>query len=124
VELTLFQPLYLDDIGAWRILQRSNRGIEVAMLLLQARKLLAQLAFFLFGHRRPGYAGVGHVIAPGRVPRKSFSSIAFWLMADKPEHSNTQWGIFDGPEKEYCRYGFGREGVRSHLTQGEMPHGD
>jgi hypothetical protein len=33
-------------------LQRSNRGVEVAMLLLQARQLLPEFVFFLFGHRR------------------------------------------------------------------------
>ena len=34
------------------ILQCNNRGVEVAMLLLQARQLLPELVFFLFGHRR------------------------------------------------------------------------
>jgi hypothetical protein len=35
-------------------LQRRNRGVEVAMLLLQARKLRPKLAFFLWCHRRLG----------------------------------------------------------------------
>jgi hypothetical protein len=50
-ELALFQALDLQKIGAWRVLQSGDRDIEVAVLLLQARQLLPQLAFFLFGHR-------------------------------------------------------------------------
>ena len=38
------------------ILQRRDRGIEVAMLLLQARQLRPKLAFFLFRHFRLGGA--------------------------------------------------------------------
>ena len=34
------------------VLQGGDRGVEVAVLLLQPRQLLPQLAFFLFGHRR------------------------------------------------------------------------
>ena len=33
------------------MLQGRDRDVEVAVLLLQARQLLPQLAFFLFGHR-------------------------------------------------------------------------
>ena len=40
------------------MLQRRNRGVEVAMLLLQARKLHPKLAFFLLRHRRLGRAVV------------------------------------------------------------------
>src|SRR5262245_39673462 len=36
------------------MLQRRDRGVEVAVLLLEPRPLLTQLAFFLFGHRRRG----------------------------------------------------------------------
>ena len=61
LQLALLQALHLDDVGARRLLQRRNRGVEVAMLLLQARKLRPKLAFFLFGHRRLGRA----VVAPG-----------------------------------------------------------
>jgi hypothetical protein len=50
-ELALLQPLHLDDIGAGGGHQGGNRGIEVAVLLLQAHQLLPQLAFFFFGHR-------------------------------------------------------------------------
>jgi hypothetical protein len=32
------------------MLQGGDRGVEVAVLLLQARQLLSQLAFFVFGH--------------------------------------------------------------------------
>jgi hypothetical protein len=38
------------------MLQRRNRGVEVAMLLLQARQLRPKLAFFLLCHRRLGRA--------------------------------------------------------------------
>ena len=44
-------------------LQRSDRGVEVAMLLLQARKLRPKLAFFLFCHRR--------LVAPGTPVARS-----------------------------------------------------
>ena len=50
-ELALLQALHLDEVGAGGGRQSGNRGIEVAMLLLQAHQLLPQLAFFLFGHR-------------------------------------------------------------------------
>jgi hypothetical protein len=32
------------------MLQGGDRGVEVAVLLLQARQLLPQLAFFVLGH--------------------------------------------------------------------------
>jgi len=54
LQFALFESLNLDEVGSGRILQRCNRGIEVAMLLLQARKLRPKLAFFLFRHRRLG----------------------------------------------------------------------
>ena len=65
VQFALFQPLDLQDIGARRILQGCDRGVEVAMLLLQARKLRPELTFFLFGHaHRFGTRGL--VNAPRR----------------------------------------------------------
>jgi hypothetical protein len=51
-QLALFQPLHLDDVGARRRGERRDRRIEIAMLLLQTRKLRPKLAFFLSGHRR------------------------------------------------------------------------
>ena len=62
-QLALLQALNLDDVGARRNLQRRNRDVEVAMLLLQARKLCPQLAFFLFCHRR-----LGRAVVPPRAP--------------------------------------------------------
>ena len=56
LQLALLQALDLDDVAARRFLQRSNRGIEVAMLLQKARKLRPKLAFFLFRHFRLGRA--------------------------------------------------------------------
>ena len=58
LQLALLQALDLDDVGARRLLQRRNRGVEVAMLLLQARQLRPKLAFFLCRHRRLGRAVV------------------------------------------------------------------
>jgi hypothetical protein len=56
LQLAFLEALYLDDVGAGRFLQRGDRSVEVAMLLLQARKLRPKLAFFLFCHRRLGRA--------------------------------------------------------------------
>ena len=50
-------------IRAGRSLQRGDRGVEVAMLLLQVRKLRPKLAFFLFCHRR--------LVAPGTPVARS-----------------------------------------------------
>jgi hypothetical protein len=50
VELALFQPLDLQQIRAWRHLKGLDRGIEIAVLLKEARQLGAELAFFLLGH--------------------------------------------------------------------------
>ena len=67
LQLALLQALHLDDVGAGRILQRRNRGVEVAMLLLQARQLRPKLAFFLLRHRRLGRAVVAAWVAFGAV---------------------------------------------------------
>ena len=56
LQLAFLQTLDLDDVGARRFLQRGNRGIQVAMLLQEARKLRPKLAFFLFRHFRLGRA--------------------------------------------------------------------
>jgi len=55
-QFALFQALHLDEVRSRRLLQRHNRGIEVAMLLLQARQFCPKLAFFLLRHRCPGRA--------------------------------------------------------------------
>jgi hypothetical protein len=54
IQLALFQTLDLNQVGAERYFERRNRGIEVAMLLLQTRKLHPKLAFFLLCHCRLG----------------------------------------------------------------------
>jgi hypothetical protein len=56
LQLALLEALNLDDIRAGRSLQRGDRGVEVAMLLLQAQQLGPKLAFFLLRHRRLGRA--------------------------------------------------------------------
>ena len=48
MQLALFQPLDLQNIGTGRQFERPDRGVEVAVLLQEARKLGAELAFFLF----------------------------------------------------------------------------
>jgi hypothetical protein len=63
LQLAFLEALHLDHVGAGRVLQRSDRGVEVAMLLLQARKLRPKLAFFLFCHRR--------LVAPGTPVARS-----------------------------------------------------
>src|ERR1700736_4300350 len=50
-QLALFEPLHLERVGADRVLQRADGGVEVPVLLLQAHERRAELAFFLFGHR-------------------------------------------------------------------------
>ena len=77
-QFALFQALHLDEVRSRRLLQRHNRGIEVAMLLLQARKQRPKLAFFLFCHRRLR-SRLNAVSAP-----KFLWIIAFWLMSGKP----------------------------------------
>src|SRR5207248_3235275 len=47
MQLALLQALDLELVEARRVLQCSNRGVEVAMLLLQSRQLLLQLTLFL-----------------------------------------------------------------------------
>jgi hypothetical protein len=63
LQLAFLKALHLDHVGAGRVLQRGDRGVEVAMLLLQARKLRPKLAFFLFCHRR--------LVAPGTPVARS-----------------------------------------------------
>jgi GGDEF domain-containing protein len=70
IQLPLFQPLYLNHIGAGRILQGCNGGIQVTMLLQQARQLRPKLLFFLFRHFRLVALRCGPAAAwtwPGRV---------------------------------------------------------
>jgi len=50
VQLALFQALHLQQIRARRNLQGLDRGVEVAMLLEEARQLGAELAFFISRH--------------------------------------------------------------------------
>ena|SRR5580693_2120605 len=56
LQLAFLQPLNLDDIGARRFLQCSDRGVEITMLLQEAPKLRPKLVFFVFRHFRLGRA--------------------------------------------------------------------
>ena len=76
------------------------------MLLLQAPKLRAKLAFFLWCHRRLGRRGPAFLHALGAREHdvkagKLLSSIAFWLMADKPEANRCTAGISAARQREY-----------------------
>jgi len=73
LQLALLQSLDLDDVGARRFLQGGNRGVEVAMLLQEARKLRPKLAFFLFRHVRLGRALAGATLRLGH----GFQSISY-----------------------------------------------
>ena len=68
LQLLFFQALHLKQIRAGRILQRSNRGVEVAMRLVQPRQLGPQLVFFLLvcplGHAWVIAASVGPLVGP------------------------------------------------------------
>jgi hypothetical protein len=66
LQLALLEALNLNDIRAGRSLQRGDRSVEIAMLLLQAQKFRPKLAFFLLRHRRPGRA-VTRLAYPGSV---------------------------------------------------------
>src|SRR5579863_6848867 len=94
LQLALLQALHLVDVGTGRGLQRRNRGVEVAMLLLQARQLRPKLAFFLFRHRRLGRASAR------ASDRKCLWIIAFWLISDKPAGAAVHSGIFTATETE------------------------
>ena len=73
-KLPLLQPLYLNQIGARRIGQSRNGGVEVAVFLLKARQLVAQLALFVFGHRhQPGESRPARVTAEDRSCQSELS---------------------------------------------------
>ena len=81
MQLALLQPLDLDDVGARQPFQCRYRGIEIAMVLQQARQLCPKLALFFVCHRRTcsrreydGARGAGD---------KSLWIIAFWLFSHK-----------------------------------------
>src|SRR5665647_2641132 len=78
-QLALLQALHLDQVGAGRGGQGRDRRVEVAVLLLQARQLLAQRAYFLVGHCYRWYASAP---LPGLAKPKliiAFSTGAFKL---------------------------------------------
>ena len=77
-QLALLQPLHLDQVGAGRHRQGGDRGVEVAVFLLQARQLLPQLAFFVFASSPPLVC-----FAAGHPARQSPTIIAFSTSAFK-----------------------------------------
>jgi len=50
LELAFLEALNLELVGTGSVLQSRDRGIKVAMLLLEARQLLLQLTLFFFIH--------------------------------------------------------------------------
>src|SRR5215510_10431688 len=50
VQFALFEPLNLDDVVSGRVVEGFDRGVEIPVLLQQARQGSPQLVFFLFGH--------------------------------------------------------------------------
>src|SRR5579863_567906 len=101
LQLALLQALHLDEVGPQRFVQRRDRGVEVAMLLLQARQLRPKLAFFLFRHRRLGRSFsrpcAPAAWPPDHMPGKTLWIIAFWLIPDKsvgqPLQLCTRWPV-------------------------------
>jgi hypothetical protein len=50
LKLAFLKALNLELVGTGSVLQSRDRGIKVAMLLLEARQLLLQLTLFFFIH--------------------------------------------------------------------------
>jgi hypothetical protein len=80
IQLAFLKPLHLQQVGAGRNFESRDGRIEVAMLLLQPRQLLPQLAFFLFGHRHrwyPASEGPHSCMAPS-----GSDTSTVWLVLD------------------------------------------
>ena len=110
VELALLQPLHLDDVGTERVLQRRYRGVEVAMLLLQARKLLPS--------SRSSSFVIAALVAPGCAvsPVSGYGVSRFGQWPTSPAAPGT-WrsmttGIFRRAKMEMIDVSRGRAGVR------------
>ena len=78
-QLAFLQALHLDHVGAGRHRQGDDRGVEVAVFLLQARQLLAQLAFVVLRHRHRWFAfrpatGPGEAKQLSRFPQARTSA--------------------------------------------------
>jgi hypothetical protein len=50
LQFALFQPLQPQQVGRGRLMQRIDRGVEVAVFLLEARELHRKLALIFVGH--------------------------------------------------------------------------
>src|SRR5215813_2066013 len=50
LQLAFLQPLQPQKIGCGRLMQRIDRRVEIAMLLLQPRQFSMQLALIFVGH--------------------------------------------------------------------------
>jgi hypothetical protein len=50
LQLALFQPLQSQKIRRRRLLQRVNRRVEIAVLLLQSREFGVKFALIFVGH--------------------------------------------------------------------------
>ena len=101
-QFAFFQPLHLDEVRARRIGQGRNGGVEVAVFLLKARQLVAQLALFVFGHRhqaRRVEAGTRH----GRRPLLPIGIIPFSPEPFKLRNFRPHKGLACGPPQPLTR---------------------
>ena len=50
LQLAFLQPLQPQQVGRWRLMQRIDRGVEIAVLLLQPGQLGPEFALVFVGH--------------------------------------------------------------------------
>src|SRR5437660_8256376 len=90
LQFSLLEALHLEQVGTRRTLERADRRVEVAMLLLQTCQSRPELAFFLFGHRRRFVAGRAQPACMHRKPNK-YRVSACLLQVERP-NLLTAWG--------------------------------
>src|SRR5258708_807701 len=74
IELALLEPLNLEQVRSRCVLQGQDGHVQVAVLLMQARQLLPQVAFFLLGHCHRWFAGRPAMSPP--APKRKLSRFA------------------------------------------------
>ena len=101
IELALFQPLDLKQVRPRRVLQGHNGGVQVAVLLLQARQLLPQVAFFLLGHCHRWFAGRPAISPP--APSSKLSRFGTPCSSHDKGSANANWYCCGAQQKNGCR---------------------